>query len=63
MGVEAIKIVLTDYQRPVRLALAGAAALSLALALGNAPGRETVIVSSAVADQPIALARYAGRMV
>jgi hypothetical protein len=63
MGVEAIKIALEDSEQPLRLAVAGAAALSLALALGNAPGRETVIVSSAVADQPIALARYAGRMV
>jgi hypothetical protein len=62
MGVEAIKIILADFQQPVRLAVTGAAALSLALALGGGPGRETFIVSSAVADQPVALARYAGRM-
>jgi hypothetical protein len=62
MGVAAIKIALADHERPVRLAVAGTAAVDLALALGNEPGRETVVVSSAVADQPVALARYAGRM-
>jgi hypothetical protein len=62
MGVEAIKIVLADSEQPLRLAVAGAGALSLALALGDGPGRETVVVSSAVADQPIALAHYAERM-
>jgi hypothetical protein len=60
MGVEAIKIFLADCGGPVRLAVNGAAPLSLAL--GKLPGRETFIVSSAVADQPIALANYAGRM-
>lgn len=63
MGVEAIKIFLVSCGEPVRLAVAGVAALSLALALGNLPGRrETFIVSSAVADQPNALARYAEHM-
>jgi hypothetical protein len=62
LGVEAMRIFLDYCQQPVRLAVAGAPALDLALALGNGPGRETVIVSSAVADQPVALARYAGRM-
>jgi hypothetical protein len=62
MGVAAIKIALMDHQRPVRLAVAGDAALDLALALGTEPGLETVVVSSAVANQPMALARYAGRM-
>jgi hypothetical protein len=37
--------------------------LSLALALGNAPGRETFVVSSAVADQPMALAQFAWRAI
>jgi hypothetical protein len=58
IGVEAIKIFLANCRAPVRLALTGVS-LSLALVLGNAPGRETFIVSSAVADQPIALAHYA----
>jgi hypothetical protein len=62
MGVAAIKIVLADSEQPVRLAVAGAAALSLALTLGDGPSRETVIVLSAVAEQPIALAHYAERM-
>ena len=62
MGLEAIKIFLADCDEPVRLAVTGASALSLALALGNLPRRETFIVSSAVADRPIALAHYARRM-
>ncbi len=56
---EAIKIFLASYEIPVRLAVAGVAALSLALSLGNVPGRETFIVSSDVADQAVALALYA----
>jgi hypothetical protein len=63
MGVQAIKLFLANCREPVRLAVTGAAALSLALALGNLPGRETFIVSSAVNAQPIALARYAGHMI
>ena len=59
MGVEAIKVFLASYSNPVRLAVAGVAALNLALALGNASGQETFIVSSAVADQALALAHYA----
>jgi hypothetical protein len=39
--------------------VAGVAALSLALSLGNVRGRETFIVSTAIADQAVALARYA----
>lgn len=61
IGVEAIKIFLANCREPVRLALTGAS-LSLALVLGNGPGRETFIVSSAVADRPIALAHYAGHV-
>jgi hypothetical protein len=43
------------------LAVAGVAALSLALALGNNPDVETFIVSSntSIADQAAALAHYA----
>ena len=61
MGIEVIKIFLATCREPVRLALTGAS-LSLALALGKGAGRETFIVSSAVADEPIALAHYAGRV-
>lgn len=59
MGVEGIRVFLSSYGSPVRMAVAGVAALSLALNLGNACGRETFIVSSAIADQAVALARYA----
>ncbi|MBL0354440.1 MAG: hypothetical protein IPP03_17985 [Dechloromonas sp.] len=41
------------------MALAGVAALNVALSLGNACGRETFIASSTIADQALALARYA----
>jgi hypothetical protein len=63
MGVEAIKLFLADYGIPVRLAVAGVAALSLALALGNAPRREVFIVSASVTEQPLALAHYARRSI
>lgn len=59
MGVEGIRAFLSAYGNPVRMAVAGVAALSVALALGNVCGRETFIVSSAIADQALALARYA----
>ena len=59
MGIEAIRGFLTSYGHPVRLAVAGVTALSLALALGNVPGRETFIVSSTIANQAVALAHYA----
>jgi hypothetical protein len=61
MGVEAIKIFLVNCRGPVRLAVT-LGSLSLALALGDGPGREAFIVSSGVADQPIALAHYAGHV-
>jgi hypothetical protein len=60
MGVEAIKGFLAAHAKPVRLAVAGAAAVSLALALGNVPGRETFIVAISIASQAPALAHYAG---
>ena len=59
MGVEAIKGFLAGYGNSVRLAVAGGTALSLALALGNTPSGETFIVSSAIANQAVALAHYA----
>lgn len=62
MGIEAIRDFLNPCGNRVRLAVAGVAALSLALALGDAPGRQTFIVSSkvSIAGQAAALARYAG---
>lgn len=59
MGVEAIRGFLASFANPVRLAVAGVAALNLALALGNVPRLETFIVSSAIANQAVALAHYA----
>ena len=61
IGIEAIRGFLNGYSNHVRLAVAGVAALSLALALGNHPGVETFIVSSntSIADQAAALAHYA----
>ncbi len=59
MGVEGIRVFLSSYASPVRMAVAGVAALSLALNLGNVCGRETFVVSTAIADQAAALAQYA----
>lgn len=59
VGLEEVKVFLTSYRLPMRLAVAGVAALSLALTLGNVPRRETFIVSASVADQAVALATYA----
>lgn len=59
MGVEGIRVFLSSNGTPVRMAVAGVAALSLALNLGNVYGRETFIVSPTIADQAVALARYA----
>jgi hypothetical protein len=59
MGIEGIRVFLSGYANPVRMAVAGVAALSLALNLGNVCGRETFIVSTAIADQAVDLARYA----
>jgi len=59
MGVEGIRIFLSGYANPVRMAVTGVAAVSLALTLGNVCGRETFIVSPTIADQAVALARYA----
>lgn len=58
-GIEAIKVFLADYESAIRLAVSGVAALGLALALSNVSRQETFVVSIAVADQALALARYA----
>ena len=59
LGIEAISDWLSSCGKRVRLAVAGFAAVSLALALGRVAGRETFIVSSSVADQAAELAHYA----
>ena len=58
-GIEAISGWLAKHGKNLRLAVAGAAALPLGLALGKVAGRETFIVSHRVGDQATALARYA----
>ena len=63
MGIEAIKSFLSSYGNHIRVAVAGVAASSLAMALGNAPKRETFIVSPSIANQATALAHYAEHMV
>jgi hypothetical protein len=62
VGLDAIRGILSNCGKQIRLAVAGVAAVSLGLALGNGPGRQTFIVSSkaSIADQAAALAQYAG---
>ena len=59
LSVEALRGFLRTHARPVRLAVAGAAAVSLALALGDVSGCETFIVAPSIASQASALAYYA----
>jgi hypothetical protein len=60
-GIEAICGFLSHCGDHVRLAVAGVASLSLALAVGDSPGRQTFIVSSntSIAGQAAALAHFA----
>ena len=62
MGLQVIKLILDDYDKPVRVAVAGPNAIGLGLALQHGPQREVFIVSSAMVSRPGALARYALRM-
>lgn len=62
-GIEAVKGFLSHYGTQIRVAVAGVAAVSLAMALGDAPKRETVIVSPSIASQAASLAHYAEHMV
>lgn len=63
MGLAALRGFLGNYPDPVRLAVSGAAALSVALALGDTPQREVFIVAPIVAQQALALAHYAERAI
>ncbi|MGB0129208.1 MAG: hypothetical protein WBP72_16325 [Rhodocyclaceae bacterium] len=64
MGIEAIRVFLLSSQgNSVRLAVAGAAALSVALALGSESDGDVFIVSPSVACHSVALAKYAGRAI
>jgi hypothetical protein len=59
IGIEALRQLLVSHGNPVRLAVAGVAALSIALTLGNVPRRETFIVSSVIGTQAMELVGYA----
>ncbi len=63
LGLATLKVFLAGAGNPVRLAVSGAAALTIALALGNSPRCEICIVSPAIADHAVALAQYAGRSI
>ena len=62
-GLMALKARLRSLKRPIRLAICGSTALSLALALSQLPLGDVYIVAPSVADQPVALAQYAGRAI
>jgi hypothetical protein len=62
-GVATLKARLRALSQPIRLAISGSAALGLALALSQMPLSDVYIVAASVADQPVALARYAGRAI
>jgi hypothetical protein len=65
LGTAALLNYLTDWQAPMRLAVAtaGAAALGLALALGAPRGREVFLVSAQTFSAVSDLARYAERAI
>lgn len=58
-GREALRLYLSSCGIPVRLAVAGAAALGIALFLGNAPRFETFIISKGHLNHAAELARIA----
>lgn len=65
LGTAALLLYLTDWQSPLRLAVAtaGTAALGLALAVGAVPGREVFLVTAQTACAAPDLARYAERAI
>ena len=65
LGTAALLLYLTDWQVPLRLAVAtaGTAALGLALAVGATPGREVFLVTAYTACAAPDLARYAERAI
>lgn len=65
VGTAALLCYLTDWQTPLRLAVAtaGAAALGLALAIGAPHGREVFLVSAQIVGAAPDLARYAERAI
>lgn len=65
LGTAALLTYLTDWQMPMRLAVAtaGVAALSLALTVGAPPGREVFLVLAQTVNAVSDLARYAERAI
>ena len=64
IGIAALRTALTDYgHRCVHLAVGGPGAIDLALALGDAPHCETLVVPDKFASCPGELALLARRMV
>ncbi len=62
-GAAALTTFVKSWRKPIRLAVlsAGTAGISVAVALSTVPQSEVFLVSSATANQPGALARYAER--
>ena len=63
MGLAALRGFLSSYAAPVRLAVSGATALSVALALGALPRCEVFIVAATPAPHALTLAHYAERAI
>lgn len=61
IGREALRVFLAGQNRPLRLAVAGDAAMGFAFAVGPSAQCNVYIVALGVADHPVALARYASR--
>lgn len=59
IGWAAVRGFLASQRLPVRMAVAGVAALGFALAVGNANDRRVVIVSPTVAKTALKLAEHA----
>lgn len=63
-GVELLKRYVASLREPVRLAIViSVATVGLALAMGELPEREVILVSPQVADHSAALVRFAARAV
>lgn len=63
MGRDTLKVFLAGQRRPLWLAVSGTGAMDLAFAIDPAAPCNTYIVAQGVADDPVALARYASRAV
>lgn len=62
-GIHALTQFVAGFHRPVRAAVAGAAAITIGLALSAVPDSEVYVVSPVVAAKSVNLARYAERAI